>query len=241
LKTGGFREDAQDHVAVADLYRFLVRSALSGLRSIERVTDVALRSDQKLDSPGSVWVVQKIAENQLVRPGHNFTGLVLVGWIDHPEVHAEGAGNQDLVFGLRASVGYGCILSIVDAGSRPGVFGVDAQPNHTGVVRAGLADDLNGGGLLAGLTRDVSVAEVLPESAVAGDGFEGIQTFGRQPRHTGLFGVTVGYVSPAGIVLIFRPEEVLCLIANRVEVLFDIEVELQGVCSERILHLVLPV
>src|ERR1017187_1434361 len=60
LKTGGFREDAQDHVSVADLYRLLVRSALSGLRSIKRVTDVALGSDQKLDGPGSVTRLMEI-------------------------------------------------------------------------------------------------------------------------------------------------------------------------------------
>ena len=129
----------------------------------------------------------------------------------------------------------------MDAGRRAGVLRVDAQADLAFVVGLGLGDDLNRGALLLRLLGDVAVAEVLPQPAVAGDGLEGVEPLGRQPGHAGLLGVAVGHVGPAGLVLVLGPEQVLGLVADGVELLLDIEVELERVGGERLLDLLLAV
>ena len=129
----------------------------------------------------------------------------------------------------------------MDSRGRAGVLRIYAQADLALVVRFGLGDDLDGGALLLRLLGDVAVAEVFPEAAIAGDGFEGVKALGRQPRHAGLLGVAVGHVGPAGFVLILRPEEVLGFVANRIEVLFNVEVEFQRVRGERFFDLRLAI
>ena len=135
----------------------------------------------------------------------------------------------------------GAVLGVIDARRGAGVLGVDAQAHVALVVRLGLGDDLGGGLLLLRLLGDVAVAEVFPEAAVAGDGLERVEALGRQPRHAGLLGVAVGDVGPAGFVLVLRPEQILRLVADGVEVLLNVQVELERVGSERLLDLLLAV
>ena len=116
-------------------------------------------------------------------------------------------------------------------------MGIHPQPHHAHIVWLRLGDDLDGGALLLRFLGDVTVTEVFPEAAIAGNGFQCVESLGRQPRHTGLLGVTVGHVGPAGFVLILRPEKVLGFVANRIEVLFNVEVEFERVRGERFFHL----
>src|ERR1017187_3840735 len=74
LKAGGFGECAQDHVTIADLDRLLVGDTFPWLRSIERVADGAPRSDPEFNGPGPAVFVQKVAENELVRPCAHIPG-----------------------------------------------------------------------------------------------------------------------------------------------------------------------
>ena len=117
----------------------------------------------------------------------------------------------------------------MDARRRTGVLRIHAQSHLAVVVGLGLGDDLNRGALLLRLLRDVAIAKIFPKTSVAGDKLERVQALGRKPRHTGLLRVAVGYVGPAGLVLVLRPEQILRLVTNSVELLFDVEVELQWV------------
>src|SRR5262249_25760145 len=102
-------------------------------------------------------------------------------------------------------------------------------------------DDLDRGFFLLWLLGDVAVAQVFPEAAVAGDGLEQVEAPGWEPWHAGLLSVAVGDVRPAGFVLVLRPQEILRLIADGVEVLLDVEVELERIGSQSLFDLRLAV
>src|SRR5207247_11137565 len=72
-------------------------------------------------------------------------------------------------------------------------------------------------------------------------GLERVETLRGQTRHSVLLGVAVGYVGPSSLVLVVGPKQILRLIADRVEVLFDVAVEFQRVGGEGFLDLGLSV
>ncbi len=127
----------------------VVGSALAGFAAVERVPDVApvgrrtvrrsacrpfrcsrLRStslfDQVTTSPVSYW-----PDGSTTR---KFTRSAL--------------GGQGLVFELRAGVGDGRVLRVVDARRRAGILRIDAQADLARIVGLGLRDDLDGSRLL---------------------------------------------------------------------------------------------
>ena len=101
------------------------------------------------------------------------------------------------------------------------VLRIHAQPHLAVIVRFGLRNDLSRGAFLLWFLRDVAVTKIFPEGTVAGDGLERVQAFGRQPRHSSLFRITIGYVRPASFILVFGPEEILGFVTDSVELLFD--------------------
>ena len=165
----------------------------------------------------------------------------MAGRVEDEEVHPERLGGEELVLELRTFFTHGAVLGVMDARGGTGVLRIDAEANLALVVRVRLGDDLDGGAFLLGLFGDVAVAEVFPEAAIAGDGFERVESLGRQPRHASLFGVTVGHVGPAGLVLILGPEEVLGFVADGVEVLLHVEIEFEGIRGEGFLDLRLAI
>ena len=94
------------------------------------------------------------------------------------------------------------------------------------IVRLGFRYHLRRSRFLLGLFRNVAVAEVFPEATIARDRLKRIESFGREPWHARLFGIAINDIGPPGFVLILRPEEILRLIANRIEVFFNIKVKL---------------
>ena len=153
----------------------------------------------------------------------------------------KGLRGQRLVRELRAGFVHRPVLSVVDARRGAGVLRVDAQTDVPLIVRLTFGDDLDRGFLLLGFLRDGAVAQVFPQTTVAGDGLEAVEPLGRQPRHASLLGIAVRDIGPTRVVLVLGPQQVLRLVADGVEVLVDVEVELEWVRCEGLLDLLLTI
>ena len=76
--------------------------------------------------------MQEIAQDELILPGHDLTGLVMPGRIDHQEIDTEGVGEEGLVLQLRAGFGDGCVLGVVNSRRGTRVLRVNSQPSSSG-------------------------------------------------------------------------------------------------------------